>query len=249
MAPTKNDKKPAPTTGSPEKQFKAVKPPGGSPPSGRKSKADILKAKGAASGWYLWSTLVQGGLEVIMITTQTKKDDAFFQNLVTKINEGDGTEAVESLGLIGAYFMRISLSNPDKLLNNNKKKFQRRAIIRVLDEGEETDACRLAGLKVIKEFLEKYENNKYGTPVYILEPGWNLTAGVQEIPKVDNYLQYSEIVKIINKIFDDVNSTWATDNPTDAECYFTEGYIPFEAIQDLGFPTSKVINGVAGIGN
>ena len=249
MAPGKNDKKPAPITGSPEKQLKPVKPPGGSPPSGRKSKADILKSKGAASGWYVRSALVQGGLEVITITTQTMNDDAFFQNLITKINEGDGTEAVEGLGLIGAYFMRISLTNPDKLLNGGKKKFQRRAIVRVLDEGEETDAFRLEGLKVIKEFLEKYDNNKYGTPVYILEPGWNLTAGLQVIPKVDNYLQYSEIVKIIKKIFDNVDSTWATDNPTDAECYFTDGYIPLQAIQDLGFPSSKVIHGEQSIGN
>ena len=107
----------------------------------------------------------------------------------------------------------------------------------------------MAGLKVIQEFLKKSENNKYGTPVYILEQGWNLTAGVQGIPKVDNYFHYSEIVKIINKILDGVNSTWATNNPTDAECYFTEGYIPFEAIQDLGFPASKVMTGVAGVGN
>jgi hypothetical protein len=245
---SKQDKKLPPSSGSPEKHNKAMKPPFGSPPNGRKSKAEILKSKEAPAGWYLRSALLQGGLELITITTQTMVDDAFFQNLITKINEGDDSDPICQLGFIGAYFMRISLNNPNQLING-KGKYQRRALIRVLDDGEEGDDSRLAALKVVKEFLEQYHNNKYGTPVFVLEPGWNMTASLTELPKTDHYLQYSEIVKIIKKIFDGVNNTWATDNPTAAECYFTAGHIPFQAMHDLGFPESKVMTFDASIGN
>jgi hypothetical protein len=56
-------------------------------------------------------------------------------------------------------------------------------------------------------------------------------------------------VKIIRQMFDAVDSTWATNNSTAAECYFTEGHIPFQAIQELGFPESKVMTREASIGN
>jgi hypothetical protein len=248
MAPSKVDKKLPPNGGSPEKQNKGIKPPLGSPPNGRRSKADILKSKGSAPGWYLRSALLQGGLELIIITTQTMVDDAFFQNLITKINEGDDSGPIGQLGFLGAFVMRISLNNPNALLNA-KSKYKRRAFIRVLDEGEEGDDDRLAALRVVKGFLEEYNNNKYGTPVFIQEPGWNMTASLQELPKVDNYLQYSEIVKIIKQMFEGVDSTWATNNATAAECYFTQGHIPFQAIQDLGFPDNKVMTREASIGN
>ena len=61
--------------------------------------------------------------------------------------------------------MRISLTNPPELING-KGKYQRRAFIRVLDEGEAGDDNRLAALKVVKEFLEQYNNNKYGTTAF-----------------------------------------------------------------------------------
>jgi hypothetical protein len=248
MPPSKLDKKAPPNSGSPEKHNKGIKPPFGSPPNGRKSKADILKSKGSVPGWYLRSALLQGGLELIVITTQTMVDDAFFQNLIKKIDEGNDEGPIAQLGFLGAYFMRISLRNPNNLLNS-KTKYNRRAFVRVLDEGEEGDDSRLSALKVVKGFLEEYNNNKYGTPVFILEPGWNMTASLQELPKLDHYLQYSEIVKIIKKMFDGVNGTWATENPTAADCYFTEGHIPFQAMQDLGFPENKVMTREASIGN
>lgn len=237
MAPGKLDKKQAPV-GTPNKG-KPTKPPGGSPPSGRKSKAEILKTKGTLAGWYLKSALLQGGIELITITTQTMADDAFFQNLVNRINEGHEEESIDKIGLLGAFFMRISLTNSNRLMNS-KTNYQRRAFIRAIDDGEEGADSRLAALKVVQKFLQDITNNQYKTHVFILEPGWDMTAGLEELPKVDNYLQYSEIVKIIKRMFDNVNNTWATENLHAAECYFTEGHIPFEAIRDLGFPQNKV---------
>ena len=238
MGPSKQDKKLPPISASPEKQEKELKP--ASSPSKRKSKSDILKNKGKAVGWYLRSVLLEGNLELTTITTQTGQDDGYFQPLVKKLEEGDGNDGVEKIGLIGAFYMRISLKNPGKL-ENSKKKFQRRAFIRVLDEGEDTVECRLAGLKVIKEFLERSANNSYGTPVFIVEPTWNMNGELKDIPKVDHYLEYNEIVKIMKKLYDDVNPDSATENPTDAEFFFTDGYIPFRAHKDLGYPLSKVM--------
>ena len=139
---SKLDKKLPPNSASPEKQNKPIKPPNGSPPNGRKSKDDIMKTKASAPGWYLRSALLQGGLELITTTTQTMVDDAFFHNLITRINEGDDHEPIDNLGLIGAYGMRISLNNPNQLLNG-KTKYQRKAFIRVLDEGDEREENRL----------------------------------------------------------------------------------------------------------
>ena len=48
-------------------------------------------------------------------------------------------------------------------------------------------------------------------------------------------------MKIINKLYDDVGEDWATENTADADFFFTDGYIPFHAHKDLGFPLDKVM--------
>jgi hypothetical protein len=226
----------------------AIKPSLVSPPRGRRTKAEIMRSRTIPPGWYIRSALVQGGLEVITITTNTMLDDAYFNNLIKEINEGPEDGPIRSLALLGAFGMRVSLANPEPLMNK-KSAFQRKAFIRVLDEGEMDDDTRLAGLKVIKKFLEEPRNNLYKTQVYIEQPGWNITLGGKDMapnkdmPKLDHFLQYAEIIKVINKIFENVNPNWASDpdNLSAAECYFTEGHIPFEAMKDLGFPVDKVV--------
>ena len=136
--------------------------------------------------------------------------------------------------------MRVSLTNPTQLLNS-KTRYPRKAFVRVLEEGEEVDESRLSGLNVIKTFLLKYKNNKFETKVFIEEPGWDMTPTDKEILKADHFLVYPEIVKLIGQVHHDVNNSWANANPTAAECYFTEGHIPFEGTRDLGFPEGKVM--------
>ena len=58
--------------------------------------------------------------------------------------------------------------------------------------------------------------------------------------KMDSYVQYREIVRIIKDLFDDVDGNWAANNLNDAMGFFTAGYIPFEAHGDLGFPLDTV---------
>ena len=59
-----------------------------SPPRGRKSNQELMKTRAIPTGWYTISCLVQGGLEVITITTNTLADDAYTNPLVKEIEGG-----------------------------------------------------------------------------------------------------------------------------------------------------------------
>ena len=127
--------------GSPSKDQPPAKK--GSPskrgsPAGRKSKKQVKQTK-LAPGWYLRSCLLQGNIEVIFITTSSLVDDAYYNTIVTKLsNPGDGEDAspITDIGLMGAYYMRVSLQIPNGLFNA-KSSYQRKAFVRVLDDGED----------------------------------------------------------------------------------------------------------------
>ena len=229
-----NDTKVAAVSVSANKDSIAMKSPIVSPPRGRKSKQELLKSRAFPTGWYIRSCLVQGGLEAITITTNTMTDDAYIQPLVKEIDGGPQDGSIAKLGLLGAFSMRVSLTNPSALMNKKSNTYQRKAFIRVLDENELDDDTRLAGLKVIKNFMEESKSISYKTAVFI-DPGWNLNLTMADMPKLDHFLQYGEIVRVINKLFDEV--MW-----TEVDCFLTQGHIPAQAVDDLGCPPNKVIN-------
>jgi hypothetical protein len=219
------------------------------PPQGRKSKADIIANK-LPAGIYLRSCLCQGSQEVIFITNQTLKEDAFTIPLQAAINkaitDGDekdnGSDPVGKIGLTGIYYMRKSLTDPDRLLNVTNS-FQRKAFLRVLDEDETSAHKRLQALQVIKRFMEQDANNRFHATVFIQTKRWDITPDdiTKPLPKLDHFLQYSDIVKIIREQYNEVDEKWAAQNPTAAMCFFTEGHIPFQAHLDLGFPVHFVM--------
>jgi hypothetical protein len=214
-----------------------VKAARSSPLKGRKSKGDIKQTK-QAPGWYLRSRLTEGNLELIEITNGSYTTDAYFQQLIETLSS-DEHDPVKDIGLMGAYYMRISLQRDEALLNA-KNGYQRKAFLRILDEDETAPEKRFEALTVIKTFLEKPENNQYGTNVYIPKL-WDLTPSEpQPLPKLDHVLQYKEIIRIVRDLFDNVDSNWAVNNMESAELFFTEGYVPFQAHNDLGFPMEKV---------
>ena len=43
------------------------------------------------------------------------------------------------------------------------------------------------------------------------------------------------------ELFENVDGNWAQDNMEAAMCFFTQGYIPFAAAADLGFPIDAVL--------
>ncbi|CAB9528244.1 hypothetical protein SEMRO_2179_G317920.1 [Seminavis robusta] len=138
--------------------------------------------------------------------------------------------------------MRRSLQDPAPLLNSSNT-YQQKVFVRVLDPDETSESDLLAALQVVQRFLQKAENNRYGTKVFIRQPGWNLTSTEPSpLRKIDHVLQYSEIVRLMNSLFDNVNASWAINNMETASLFFTEGHIPFEAINDLGFPVDAVNN-------
>jgi hypothetical protein len=197
------------------------------------------------SGWYLRSALLDGGVECIFITTSSLVEDAFTNQLIVALNNNDPEashdEPILTLGLMGAYYMRTSLENPGRLMNIKNGvpgDYQRKAFIRVIDEGEDGQDARLAALRVIKAFFEEPKNNKYGTKVFIQEPGWDLT--VTPLCKLDNYLEYKEIIKIVKDVYSNVDVNWASKNLDTALAYFTRGYIPIEAHSDIGIPMEYI---------
>lgn len=214
-----------------------------SSPVGRKSKQQIVENK-LLPGWYLRSILLDGGLELILVTTSTFTNDAFINPLITELDKGEADSPLRQIGLMGAYYMRISLQNPGQLCNV-KSVYQRKAFLRILDEeSDSSDAKRLEVLNVMKKFLELKENNKFNTKVYIQKsPAWDMTpSGDTPLPKLDHFIQYEDIVKILHGMFDSIDGNWAASNPDSAAPYFTPGHIPFAAHTQLGFLREDVMD-------
>jgi hypothetical protein len=204
-------------------------------PKGRKNKNQVKQCNSPA-GWYLRSCFLDGWIEAIFITTASKTEDAYYNPLVRALAD-DTAQPVKDIGLLGAFYQRVSLTNTAPLMNyrkGNAGEYQRKAFIRAVDEGEDSPEDRLAALKVIQAFLEEKRNNQFKAKVYIEVPS------NEEPKKVDNFLEYKEIVKIIKSLFDNVDADWAKNNLESAMCFFTAGHIPFAAHADLGFPLELV---------
>ena len=213
--------------------------------SGRRNKDDIKTSK-LPAGWHIRSVLVVGLMELIFITTSSLEDDAFTNNMVTVLDDAStpSSHPLKAIGLVGAFFMRVSLAD-DSPLCNRRNTHHRKAYLRVLDPGQDTDESRFASLQVIKTFLEAPENNKYSTAVHLSRSGWNLNVPDQPLPRLDSYLRCADIKAVIESLFTDHGPGWATADMDRALSIFTEGYIPFAAVADLGFPLDMVNVGPA----
>ena len=212
-----------------------------SPIKGRLSKKQIKSMRKKPHGWYITSGLLNGMLEIFFVTFADRRNDAYFHNLVQAVQDSSD-DTINALDILGSYRMRHSLMNPIALISP-RSGYQRRCFIRLLDEHELTDEFRLAGLRVIKAFLERRENNRYDTPVHIENDGWDVTASTNPLPNVDHYVQYRDIKRLLNRIFGESNvgHNWAAENPDTAALFFTAGAIPNEAMFELGFPAASVL--------
>jgi hypothetical protein len=119
----------------------------GTPPAGRKSRAEIQ---------YITSTLLDGLFEIIFITRENMVEDAYLYPLVlalsdNQLEDGNKPPLVTQYGLIGAFRMRVSLSNP-KPLFNGKGPYARKAFLRMLDGSEDAvkePSCSPTGNQII----------------------------------------------------------------------------------------------------
>jgi hypothetical protein len=218
----------------------------GTPPAGRKSRAEIQlpTPEKKKAGWYITSTLLDGLFEIIFITKENMVEDAYVYPLVLALSgdqDGNKPPLVTKHGLIGAFRMRVSLADP-KPLYNGKSNYARKAFLRMLDGSEDAEKeSRLAALQAIKSFLTPKCNNRYEIKVMIEENGWDLTP-LGELPKLDHYLQHEEIIKVIKIAHAPIGNDWAVDNSDAIKSYFSEGHIPFSAHAELGVPLDKVMN-------
>jgi len=181
------------------------------------------------------------------ITLSSLMDDAFVHNLIQLLEnppvDDDSTPLEEEtamlqMGLWGAARMRVSLTNPSTL-SNIRTTYARKAFIQIIDPEEATEEHALEACKTFKRFFELQKNNKHGTKVFIRQPGWLLNVPNHPLPKIDNYIIHSDIVAIVQDMFDGVDGNWAANNMEAAMAYFTEGHIPHSATWELGFPEDK----------
>lgn len=253
MGPSANSKnggkkKDAPTKPTGNAKPMPPSPNRSSPMKGRRSMESIKQSKPKEPGWYLRAALYSGNLAAFQITTSDFGNDAFTQPLIEKLATDDQDD-INQIGLLGAYYMRVSVSNPAALLNS-KNGYQRKAFLCVLEENECNAESLLSKVETIKRFLEKPENNRFGTKVFIQEPGWDLTPpDPAPLPKLDHILQYRHIATVIRILFDNVDSTWAVNHRDSADLFFTQGHIPYEAAADIGFPPDAVMPVEPGINN
>ena len=212
------------------------------PIKNRRTVKDMKKNIKKAAGWYITSALLNGLMEIIFITMADKRNDAYFQPLVNKINSNDD-DPVNGLDIIGCFRLRIGVANPAPLLSP-KTGYQRRAFLRYINSDEMDDESRLENLNVIKAFLEDPENNQYETPVFIEQGNWDVTKrNLDPLANVDHHLVYADIKRLLEMIFGqgNVDHTFAQNDPEQAAIFFTENYIPFEAAAELGFPPDKCL--------
>ena len=210
-----------------------------SPLKNRLSVKDIKSQKKRyPPGWYVRSILLDGNMEIIYITQGDLINDAYYQPLVIAIGN-DSDASIDGLNLLGCFRLHRSLSDDSQLIG--KSGYARKVFVRVLEEDQTSPQSRKAGLLVIKAFLERPENNRYDTKVYVPE-SWDLTPSrPTPLRKLDYYLKYEETVKIIRSLFAGVDHQWATENPISANTFFTSGYIRYQASTDLGFPEDVVV--------
>jgi hypothetical protein len=210
---------------------------------GRLSKQQIKRSI-RAQGSYLHSVLVPGGIELIMISKESMTEDAYLNELIRAI-EDKSDESIVKLDIVGKFTRRIS-ANDARVLCNINSDYPRRVFVRILDPEETDEDSRLKALEVIQYFLLT-RKSQWPRKYFIEKPGWDLT-NYDDPLKLDNFLMFNDIVKLIKGMFN-CGENWAAKNWKAADCFFTEGHIPFEAHKELGVPEEKVMACTSIVGN
>ena len=183
---------------------------------------------------------MDGNLAYFTVTQSDPGQDAYTQPLVEAVQDTNGSDPVCELGILGGYYMKVSLTD-ERPLTNIKDEYMRKAFVILMDEDEMTSEALLEKLQVVKTFLERPGSNCYKTKVFIPE-NWDLTPPEPSpLPKLDHFLQYKEVISVLRRIYNVVDMTWYQANAQYVDCNFTEGHVPFEAVLDLGFPEDKML--------
>ena len=208
-----------------------------SPAKGRKSRKEIKVTK-TKSGWHVLIKVFQGDIVGIMIVKTNQIDDAYNKPIKDAI-QCNNNEIIEGLGIMYAADMKIGLDNENDLTGTDG--WTKKMCIMPVDEDETTEEELYAKCLELKKFLELPENNKYKTPVHVVNPGFNRTPPhPAPLPKLSEAIKHQDLVAIIKELFNGVDHTWAANNKEAAMCFFHKGHIPEAAVVDLGFEESEV---------
>ena len=167
-----NNNKPSPAKGKGGSPAKPS-PSRGKAMGGRRNKQEVKEAKPRSPGWYICGGLMDGNLAYFTVTQSDPGQDAYTQPLVEAVQDTNGSDPVCELGILGGYYMKVSLTD-ERPLTNIKDEYMRKAFVILMDEDEMTSEALLEKLQVVKTFLERPGSNRYKTKVFIPE-NWDLT--------------------------------------------------------------------------
>ena len=246
MPPKKTPEKPVPAkanAGSPTKP---------SPGRGRvlgnvRSMEEVNKNKPRAKGIHLNACLLDGQLGFFTFTMPDRSNDAYSHNVAQALTVKNSKEFICNLGILGPYFMRRNLEDP-RPLRNAKDSFTKKGYVVYFPPEKHNKEGMYEVLTLVKAWAEKPPQT-YPNTYVIDEEDWDDTPEEGDLPRLDNFFQYEQILMIIKLLFPDVDDTWYKTHALEADCFFHAGHIPFEASMDLGFPVDKVRPPMAHIKN
>jgi hypothetical protein len=206
----------------------------------RRGAKEVKDAAPRAQGWYCNGCLLDGNLALVTLSDRNPGKDAYSKPLENEIGNKESTDPISQIGLIGPYNRRINLHDP-RPLKNSHNDYTRKAYIVLMEPEEMTEEGLLAKVEHVKRFQETKKANTFGTKVFI-PSDWNLTPPEPaELPKLDHWLVYKDIVQLIRRLYAGAGNNWYQNNRDEADAYFSEGFIPFDASTDLGFPEHKCL--------
>ena len=203
----------------------------------RRSPEQIKKDKPRPKGFYLEGELLDGSLSRFTLTLGNPRNDGYHDRMQKEIDACN--EEVLRYGILGGFYMKRSLKDERPLLNE-KDDYTKKMFIMSMEAEEMNHEGLLKKMQFVLEFFKRPENNTYATTVF-LPNDWDKTPPQdQPLRKLCDYLQYTEIKKLIKKMNDDAGPFWYENNEAAAWAYFREGHVPTSAALDLGFPDDKV---------
>ena len=218
----------------------AVTPSRGRVLAGLRTMEAMKNDRPRPAAWYLTASLLDGQLAYFTVSAADPGNDGYSQTIVEALALKE--HPLRDEGLFASLYM--SQGRNGAPLRNKKNDYMRKCFVILMKPEEHNSETLLSKLEVVKKFLELPENNRFGTKVVLNDPEheWDLTPPMdQPLPRLQDVVQYKEILKAIGMLFASVDRHWCENNEEAAWAYFHEGHVPLEAAANLGFPLDKVM--------
>ena len=121
---------------------------------------------------------------------------------------------------------------------NENDAFPRRLIVRVVDESTAQD--RMAVLMLLRDFMMRPENNRYGYEYQVNETSDLTPQDAAALEPANAYIPDNSIVNLITAMYENVDDGWFAHNQETATEYFADAPYPRYAVEQLGYPDAVV---------